>query len=405
MTIGGDGAEVDWTVGYGPPPEKFHERMMKMPAGEGTFRSYSAALVKNPKDAAAAFQMARKWADRYDDAKPTEYYRMVVTLDPEGKSGVYTDEYNRLSATYTEYAEFALGGVGLSGAKRNPEAMKAFMAKYPQSQFLKQAYARLSDFYELPASASKDEATAFFVDYTARYPEDPYALMDWLGRIARDKGDFAKGVELAEKIKVLNRANPAVRINKALADFYLAKGDAEEADKAYGKDFMKNRATLLAYDMIDYANYWAGKGSNLEAATAAVESAMKLNPTSTYFVQQAAGVYLKAGGEAKALEMFGPAFAKSHWADATALEGYAYFWGTQGKNLDDALAAGRRLIELKPGYYYGWYAMSQVLLARKDYSGALQAAEKTVELADEALKDYYRKNVEKIKAAQAADKK
>jgi len=403
MTIAGDGAEVDWTVGYGPPPEKFHERMMKMVAGDGTFRAMSEALAENPTDTAAAFLLARKWAYRVDTEKKNEYYRMVVALDPAGTSGTYTDEYDKTSATYTEYAGFALAGTALGGANRSPASMKAFMAKYPKSELMKQAYAQLSSYYG--SAPSKEEAMAFYAEYAAKYPDEPEVLAAWLGRITRDKGDFAKGVELADKIKILNRANPAVRISKALAEFYLAKGDAEEADRVYGKDFMKNRAAMLAFDLVDYANYWAGKGSNLDAAVTAVETAMKLNPESPYFVQQAAGVYIKAGKEARALEMFGPAFAKAHWADTSALEGYVVFWGTQGKNLDDALAAGRRLVEIKPIGYYGWYAMSVVLLARKDYDGALEAAEKTVELADDVFKDYYRKNIDKIKAAQAADKK
>jgi hypothetical protein len=49
--------------------------------------------------------------------------------------------------------------------------------------------------------------------------------------------------------------------------------------------------------------------------------------------------------------------------------------------------------------------LSTVLLAKKDYVGALNAAEKTVELDDDALKCYYQKTVDKIKAAQAAEKK
>lgn len=403
MTLGGDGAEVDWTVGYGPPPEKFHERMMKMVSGEGTYRALTEALARNPKDAAAAFLLARKWAYRYDTEKRDGFYRMVVALDPAGTSGTYTDEYDKTSATYVEYAEFSLAGTALGGAGRSPAAMKAFMAKYPKTQLLKQAYARLSSYYG--SASSKEEATAFFAEYTAKYPDDPEVQASWLGRITRDKGDFAKGMELADRIKILNRSNAAVRISKALADFYLAKGDTDEADSAYGKDFMKNRAFMLAYDMVEYANYWAGKGSNLEPAVAAAETALKLNPESTYFIQQAAGVYIKAGREAKALDMFGPAFAKAHGSDASVLENYVVFWGTQGKNLDDALAAGRRLVEIKPNGYYGWYALSVVLLAGKDYDGALKAAEKTVELADDAFKDYYRKNIDKIKAAQAADKK
>ncbi len=403
MTLAGDGAEVDWTVGYGPPPEKFHALMMKMVAGEGTYRALTKALAENPKDAAAAFLLARKWAYRFDTGKQDEFYRMVIALDPAGTSGTYTGDYDKTSATYAEFAEYSLAGTALGGATRSPAPMRAFMAKYPKTELLKQAFGRLSSYYE--SAPSKEEATGFFSEYTAKYTDDPEAQAAWLGRITRDKGDFAKGAELAGRIKILNRANPSARISKSLADFYLAKGDAEEADDAYGKDFMKNRASTLAYEMVEYANYWAGKGSNLDAAVSAVETAMKLNPENSYYLMQAAGVYIKAGREAKALELFGPAYAKAHGGDASALESYVVFWGGKSKNLDDALAAGRRLVEIKPNRYYGWYGLSTVLLARKDYDGALQAAEKTVELADDVLKDYYRKNVDKIKAARAADKK
>jgi hypothetical protein len=147
MTIGGDGAEVDWTVGYGPPPEKFHERMEKMVTGDGTFKALSEAFAKNPKDAAVAFQLGRKWSDRYDNAKSAEYYRMVIALDPAGKSGAYTNEYQKWTVPYTEYAEFSLGGTALGGTSPDPAAMKAFIQKYAKSPLLKQAFARLSSYY------------------------------------------------------------------------------------------------------------------------------------------------------------------------------------------------------------------------------------------------------------------
>lgn len=403
MTIGGDGAEVDWTVGYGPPPEKFHQTMQKMVEGDGTFKALSEAFAKNPKDAAAAFLLARKWSYRTDSAKSAEYYRLVVTLDPTGKSGTYKDEYQKWTVPYTEYAEFSLGGTALGGTTRDPAAIKAFIQKYPKSPLLKQAYARLSSYYS--SAPSKDEATAFYFEYTSRYPEDPDVLVAWLNRITKDKGDFVKGVELADRIRLVTQRNPVPRTSQSLANFYFVKGDAEEAENVYGKDFMSNRASSLSIDMIEYANYWVGRNSNLEAAVRAAETALKLYPDSSYFLSQAAGVYIKAGKEDKALEIYGPAYVKKNIGKANALDTYAAFWGNQAKNLDSALEAGRKAVELSPNAYYCWYALSTVLLARKDYDGALKAAEKTVELADDALKSYYQKNIEKIKAAQAAEKK
>jgi tetratricopeptide (TPR) repeat protein len=403
ITIGGDGAEVDWTVGYGPPPEKFHERMAKMVSGEGTFKVLSEAFAKNPKDAASAFQLGRKWSDRYDNAKSAEYYRMVIALDPTGKSGTYTNEYQKWTVPYTEYAEFSLGGTALGGTTRDPAAMKMFIQKYAKSPLLKQAYSRLSSYYS--SVPSKDEATAFYAEYTAKYPEDPEVLVAWLNRITRDKGDFVKGVELADRISLVTQRNPVPRTSQSLANFYFAKGDAEEAENVYGKDFMSDRASSLSYDMIDYANYWVGRNSNLEAAVRAAETALKLFPDSSYYLSQAAGVYIKAGKEDKALEIYGPAYVQKNIGKANALDTYAAFWGNQGKNLDSALEAGRKAVELSPNAYYCWYALSTVLLARKDYDGALKAAEKAVDLADDALKSYYQKTIDKIKAARAGDKK
>ncbi len=52
MALDDEGAEVDWIVGYGPPPEKFKDKLAKVLAGEGTFKSLNAAYTQNPKDVA-----------------------------------------------------------------------------------------------------------------------------------------------------------------------------------------------------------------------------------------------------------------------------------------------------------------------------------------------------------------
>ena len=393
MTIGGDGAEVDWTVGYGPPPERFHERMMKMVAGNGTYRALSEALARNPKDAAAAFLLADKWAYR---VQHREKERILSDGRRPRSGGDVRDLHRRIRQDERLLCRIRRVRPGRDGprrANRSPAPMKAFMAKYPKSQLLKQAYARLSSYYG--SAPSKEEATAFFAEYTAKYPDDPEVLAAWLGRITRDKGDFAKGDGARRQDQDPQPGQSRRPDQQDPGRFLSGQGRRRGSRQAYGKDFMKNRAFGVGLDMVDYANYWAGKGSNLDAAVAAVETAMKLYPESSYFVQQAAGVYIKAGREAKALEMFGPAFAKAHGPTLRRSKAMSSFWGTQGKNLDDALAAGRRLVEIKPIGYYGWYALSVVLLARKDYDGALKAAEKTVELADDMFKDYYRKNIER----------
>ncbi|MCK7527546.1 MAG: tetratricopeptide repeat protein [Ignavibacteriales bacterium] len=62
-----------------------------------------------------------------------------------------------------------------------------------------------------------------------------------------------------------------------------------------------------------------------------------------------------------------------------ALSTYASFWNRQGTNLDSALEAARRSVELTSDYYNN-FTLGQVLFKLKRYDEALKAAEKAVEL-------------------------
>ncbi len=62
IILGPDGSEVDWFVGYGPPPENFQAKLEKVIAGTDTFKAVNDAYAKNPNDAALAFKLARKWS-------------------------------------------------------------------------------------------------------------------------------------------------------------------------------------------------------------------------------------------------------------------------------------------------------------------------------------------------------
>jgi tetratricopeptide (TPR) repeat protein len=399
MTIGGDGAEVDWVVGYGPPAENFQVRLQKMIDGVDTFKAIAAAYAKDPKDVSTVFKLARKYADRYDTDKANAKYKEVIALDPEGKAGTYTQEYYGITVSYTEFAEFAMATANIYGPKADVAPVKAFLAKYPQSKLAKQTYEGLSNFYGY--QATKEEAAAFFAEFAAKYPSDPSALSAWLSRIVRDKGPYDKGKELAEKLKGLTDFNPEPNINQAIAQLYWDLGEKDKAEKSFGKEFMEGQVQSLAYNLISYANFWTQNDTNLDSALAMVETAMKLEPGNSYFLSTAATTYMKAGKEAKALELYGPAFAKKNEADTEALNSYANFWARQGKNLDDALIAAKKAVDKMPSAYWRWSTLGLVYEKVKNYPEAIKAKQKALDLAPDQVKETFKKDLERLNKAAA----
>jgi tetratricopeptide (TPR) repeat protein len=129
-----------------------------------------------------------------------------------------------------------------------------------------------------------------------------------------------------------------------------------------------------------------------------MELAIKLNPERSYYLRTAAQNYVKLGKEAKALKIFGPEFAAEHQDDAMELNTYAWFWAGQGINLESALEAAKKSIELQEAYY-NWDTLATVHQKLKNHEEALEAAEKAYELADEQIKTRYKAKLEQIKKA------
>jgi tetratricopeptide (TPR) repeat protein len=404
MIIDADGTDYDWFVGYGPPPEKFQAKLEKSLSGEGTFKALSAAYAKDPKDVSTVFNLAQKYADRYDTAKAQEKYKEVISLDPEGQAGTYTTEYTKISVPYTQYAEFAIATENIYSDKPDLEPVRAFIKKYPDSKLVKEAYGRMAGYYSY--SATKEEASKFFEEYTAKYPNDARALDTWLARIVKDKEPLDKGAALVERIEELTRDNPVPDMNQDIANYYFLKGDKEKTDKIYGQEFMDGKVSMFAYDLVSYANFWLEKNANLDSAVAMAEIALKLQPENLYILQQVANAYVKTNKEDKALALFGPDYIQKKPGDASTLTSYAAFWARQGKNLDSALAAAKKAVELKPGTLYFWTNLSDVYLKMKNYPEALKAAEKALALAeDDYSKKHAQQRIDKINSAQAGEKK
>jgi tetratricopeptide (TPR) repeat protein len=136
---------------------------------------------------------------------------------------------------------------------------------------------------------------------------------------------------------------------------------------------------------------------------------VKVKPDQWYTLAQVAGIYIKLDKTDKALAVYGSEFAKKFWGDQSALSSYANFWNRQGKNLEDAVAAARRSVELASDYYNN-FVLGQVLFKLKKYDEALKAAEKAVELVKPMAAKYegfptqqYEKLVKDIKDAMAKE--
>ncbi|MGE5740731.1 MAG: tetratricopeptide repeat protein, partial [Candidatus Aminicenantes bacterium RBG_16_66_30] len=143
--------------------------------------------------------------------------------------------------------------------------------------------------------------------------------------------------------------------------------------------FIADYEATSYYALMGYANFWVDQGKNLESAEAAADLALKIQPNDWYSYAQVANVYAKVDKTDKAMAVFGPEFAKKFHGDQAALSNYATFWSNAGTNLDSALAAARRSVELTPDFYNN-FVLGQVLFKLKNYDEALKAAEKAVEL-------------------------
>jgi len=345
------------------------------------------------------------------EKRSKELYEKVIALDPEGTKGSHTYEFLKASVPYTQAAEFELGQAASFGRKPDPAPLQAFIKKYPAGPLLKQAYSYLS--YYFGSQAPKDEAAKFFEEYTSKFPDDQNALGAYVQRIIRDGEPLEKGIAMSEKLQELAGYPQHANIQQNLAQLYVRKGDPAKAEEEYGKDFIDDYLSSTIGALTSYANFWVQQGKNLDSAEAMadlVSGTAKLRDVPSYYLSQVSGVYVRLDKIDKALAVYGPEFAKKSWDEQGALASYAAYWNRQGKNLDSALEAAQRSVELTSDYYNN-NVLGQVLFKLKRYDEALKAAEKAVELVKPMAVKYegfptqqYEALVKQIKEAMAKDK-
>ncbi|OGD17671.1 MAG: hypothetical protein A2V76_03525 [Candidatus Aminicenantes bacterium RBG_16_63_14] len=400
-------------MGYGPPADKFLEKVQKAVSGIDTYLALTERYAKEPTNIEVIFKLADKCGNRYSpamEAKSKELYQKVIALDPEGTKGSHTYEYFKATVPYTQAAEFELGQTASQGRKPDPAPLQGFIKKYPDSALVKGAYTYLSYYYGY--QAVKGDAGKFFEEYTAKYPDDKSALGAYVQRIIRDKEPVDKGIALGEKLKELAGYPQNPNYQQNLAQLHVLKGDPAKAEEEYGKDFIDDYLSAAFSALTGYANFWIQQGKNLDSAEAMadlVAEAAKVRSVPSYMLGQVAGVYVRLDKTDKALAVYGPEFAKDNWGDQGTLSSYAAYWNRQGKNLDSALEAARRSVELTSDYYNN-YVLGQVLFKLKKYDEALKAAEKAVDLVKPMAVKYegfptqqYENLVKQIKEAMAKE--
>jgi tetratricopeptide (TPR) repeat protein len=391
MFFDGDGEAVDWILGYDPPADAFKLLLDKVLKGEGTFKSLMAAYAKSPKAVDTVFKLGRKYEDRYDMAKASEFYKKVVELDPKGEKGTTDYDTGRPGksekVSYTQYAEFNIGAAALSSRPPDPSAMRAFIKKYPDGEMVKAGYQRLSAVHFL-RTAPKEDAAAFYAEWTSRFPKDTAALSAWVQRILQDKEPVDKGIELAAQAIAL------IKLEREAA----APGGAPGAVLIGPGGVILNASLEL-----NLARLYALKGEN-DKAIATVDEAAKAAGDNARMIPGIAQAYLDIGAEDKALGVYGPAFLQRSLAAAAAITPYASFWARQDKNLDSALEAAKKAVEMNPNAFVGWTTLAQVYVKMKNAPEALKAADKALEVAPAAQKAIVQRMVDQIKTQAAAIK-
>jgi tetratricopeptide (TPR) repeat protein len=324
--------------------------------------------------------------------KAGDLFKQVLALDPEGKAG--STDYNGTKVSYVQYAEYQIGlsALQVRQGKSDPAPLLAFVKKYPEGNMVKEAYMRMAMAY-YGRGASKAEAAKFFEEYTNRYPKDFMANNAWVRRILQDREGFEQGIALA--LKGVEMAAGPIKTNayQSLAQLYLAKGDkakAAEAAEALIKAEEDKPKGAVAGIMVMSSTIAAGPGAG----------------SATYLLY-AARIFIDADQKDRALAVFGPEFLKKNMDNAAILSGYASFWSGQSLNLESALTAAKKAVELAPDGYRGWSTLSQIAMKLKSFDDALKAAEKALALAPAQppmLKDNIKKTIDQIKAAQAEKK-
>ncbi|MFC2160955.1 tetratricopeptide repeat protein [Acidobacteriota bacterium] len=397
---------VDWLLGYEPPATNVKRWLEKVLLGTGTYAELMNRFEKNQDDIEAATELGKKYENKGEFTKALEFYEEALKAHASGAEGITL--YGLVEVPCAEFAEFSIAKLTLiERSQEGAVALKTFIEKYPKSPYLQRAYLDLCWYFS--RHGSKEDAEKFFEECFSRFPDNPKFYRYYARRILRNEGDVEKGAALIEKTVELTRSQYLEgNIGFLIEDFdefQVLKGDNSASLEVFGKEFMKFLGEDFCTDLVEVANFWLDKNTLKDEAEECADLIASLTESgffignSGFFTEKVVEIYIRLNKVEKAFAKYGPDFVKQNWSDAAILSRYASFWTKQELNLENALEAAKRSLELGPGKndFVYWSRLSEIFLKLKNYEEALNAAEKALELAPISYTSSYKAKVEKIR--------
>jgi len=147
-------------------------------------------------------------------------------------------------------------------------------------------------------------------------------------------------------------------------------------------------------------NYYAGLNENSADGIKYIKALKRSDNelTNKNLLENCAKIYLKNDLVEAAIDIYGNDYSslKIEEKDADALNAYAWFWALKVENLDDALLAGQKAVEIDPENNNIWDTLSMVYWKMKRYEEAIKAEEKALEIVG-GESDYYQKQIDAIR--------
>jgi tetratricopeptide (TPR) repeat protein len=250
--------------------------------------------------------------------------------------------------------------------------------------------------YQLKGDLSQAEAVYSSEFMDGRVTSLANSLSSYASFWMQQKKNLDSAEKMLQTAILLQPDNAYFR--QSAAGFYLQAGKTDKALEVFGPEFIKI-PKLNASALMTYARFWVQRKQNMDSATAAMESALKLSPEEAYVRQSAAQVFIMMEKQDKALEIYGAAFIKAQ-DNPLALSNYGRFWAGQKKNLDSALEAAKKATTLADQSFnqaYHWDTLAAVYLAAGKPEEALKAEEKALSFDEGFNTEFYQTQLKKIK--------